>query len=319
MPSSGSSERLSWKWLLAVFFLFILWSNSFHAIAWLRPKTTAWSLVVLRFAPVGLFCALWLGIREPRESLAALRAHGGRILAMGILMVPVYNVALNWGQGQVPAGTASLLIALNPIFTYVIAMCIGQESPRWRKTAGLLLSLVAVYFLLRFEGRAFGGAYVVRALAVLSAPLSWALATVLGRPLVQRESPLRVTYLSLVVGSAPFMVWAALDPTIGSQASRFDLADWSALAHLSILCTIVGFAIWYAALRRLPASSVAAFVLLNPPFTVLFGPIWGSPPASWASLVFGAIVLSGVALAVTASGSPGTTGARSRIDPVVRS
>jgi drug/metabolite transporter (DMT)-like permease len=77
---------------------------------------------------------------------------------------------------------------------------------------------------------------------------------------------------------------------------RFSTIDWIALTHLTVLCTIVGFAIWYGALRRLPASSVAAFVLLNPPLTILFGPIWGTEQPSGSVLVYGTWILAGIIL-----------------------
>ena len=213
---------------------------------------------------------------------------------MGILIVPTYNIFLNWGQGQVPAGTASLLIAMNPLFTYAIALVISQESHRWRKSLGLVLSFTGVYLLLIYQGRSFGPGYSLHALSVLAAPLSWAIATVVAKPLVTRESPLGVTYLSLGVGSIPFLLVAPFDHTLRIAIGRFTMEDWFAITHLSLMCTIIGFAIWYASLRRLPASSVAAFVLLNPPMTIAFGPLWGTDQPTGAVIGFGAWILAGI-------------------------
>jgi len=282
--------------ILALVFLFLLWSNSFHAIAYLRRTVGAWDLVVLRFAPVAVFSLCWILLHDPLHNLRLLLENPIRIVCMGILIVPTYNVLLNWGQGQVPAGTASLLIAMNPLFTYALALVTRQESHRVRKSLGLLLSFIGVYLLLITQGRSFGPGYGLRALAVLGAPLSWAMATILAKPLVTRESPLGVTYLSLAVGSVPFLLIAPFDHTLRLAIGNFTMEDWFAITHLSLFCTILGFAIWYASLRRLPASSVAAFVLLNPPMTIAFGPLWGTDQPTGAVIGFGAWILAGIIL-----------------------
>lgn len=282
--------------VLALLFLFLLWSNSFHAIAYLRRSVGAWDLVVLRFAPVAVFSLTWILLHDPLHNLRLLIENPVRIVLMGLLIVPTYNVLLNWGQGQVPAGTASLLIAMNPLFTYALALVTRQETHRVRKSLGLLLSFVGVYLLLITQGRSFGPGYGLRALAVLGAPLSWAIATIVAKPLVTRESPLGVTYLSLAVGSVPFLLIAPFDHTLRLSIGAFTLEDWFAITHLSLFCTIIGFAIWYASLRRLPASSVAAFVLLNPPMTIAFGPLWGTDQPTGAVIGFGAWILAGIIL-----------------------
>lgn len=282
------------RWTLILIFLFLLWSNSFHAIAWLRKSIDARDLVVARFAPVGLFCLVWFFASGWRENLRILGAHGLRIAIGGLLIVPIYNICLNWGQGQVPAGTAALLIATNPFFTYLIALCVRQEGFAWRKTLGLLVSFAGVYLLLRSQGRSFGAGYLVHAVALLGAPVAWAAATVMGRPLVQRESPLRVLFLSLSVGSIFLVPVACLDQTLIHAARLWHWADWAWLFHLSVMCTIVGYSIFYAALRHLPASSVAAFVLLNPPLTLAFGQLLRTEHLSSSLLGFGALILLGV-------------------------
>ena len=282
--------------LLSLLLLFVIWSNSFHSIAWLRHSLGAVDLVTARFAPVGAFCITWCFLHEPGHNFRLLRQEPIRIVVLGILLVPVYNFFLNWGQGQVPAGTASLLIAMNPLFTYLIALIIRQERHRLRKTIGLLLSFSGVYFLLVSEGRGFGPGYGMHALSVLVAPFSWAIATVVAKPVVTRESPLRVTYLSLAVGSIFFLAWMPFDHDLRQALGRFTTEDWFALAHLSLLCTIVGFGIWYATLQKLPASSVAAFVLLNPPLTIAFGPLWGTDHPSGTVLLFAVWILAGIVL-----------------------
>lgn len=278
--------------------LFVIWSNSFHAIAYFRQRISVSTidLVTLRYGPIVPFClvyCLWQWTRF-REMMAR---DGWRVLAAALFTVPGYNLALNWGQGRVPAGTASLLIATNPIFTYLLAVALLSERVRLAKAAGMVLAFLGVYGLVRFQNGQFGGMYLIYALVVLLAPLCWALATVISKPVTTRHDPLLFTFAAMGIGSLPFLVTLALGTGESHGVlARLTQTGWIALVHLSLGCTIIGFAAWFWALRHLSASSVAAFVFLNPPFTLLFGIVWGTEAFHWSLAVFGIVILAGVAL-----------------------
>lgn len=286
--------------LLALFVLFILWSNSFHAIAYFRRElgVSSGSLVMLRYGPAAPFCLAWClwRWRATRELLAR---HFGRLLLMALCMIPGYNYALNWGQLRVAADTASLLIATNPVFTLLLALLFLREQARATRLAGTAIAFLGVYLLVQAQRAAYGPTYLPYALVVLLAPLCWAIATVTGKSISDRVDPLLLTFTATALGSLPFLVGlvAGLEGTHATLAG-LDALGWVALAHLTILCTIVGFAVWFWALRWLQASTAAAFVFLNPPLTALFGYIWGTERFHWSTAVYGGVTMAGVALSV---------------------
>ena len=63
-----------------------------------------------------------------RRPLRLPRAAWWRIVALGLLGVPVYNLAFLHGLKTVPTGTAALVIALNPVFTAVLARARARET-----------------------------------------------------------------------------------------------------------------------------------------------------------------------------------------------
>lgn len=294
-----SRRTIARGWVyLALVGLFLIWSNSFHAVTYFRQEVgiSAPALVIIRYGPVAFFCLAYLFVRR-RESLPMLRAEGWKLLLMGLFLVPGYNLALNWGQGKVPPATASLIIAMNPIFTFLLAIAFLGERARLVRWIGLAVAFTGIYLLVRTQQSSFGQGYEIYALVVLLAPLSWALATVTGKPLTSRYDPLLVTFAATGLGSLPF--GAALIAGSGGVHEvlrSLDLVGWGALFHLSVPCTIIGFAIWFWALRHLPASSVSAFVFLNPPFTAIFGPVWGTEAFHWSTVLYGVVTLLGVAL-----------------------
>jgi drug/metabolite transporter (DMT)-like permease len=278
--------------------LFVIWSNSFHAISYFRSRLgiSALALLTLRYGPVLPFCAAYC-LMKRRSLRQLLSRHGGRVLAMGLCMVPIYNLALNWGQGRVPPATASLIITMNPVFTFILAVLFLRERASLTKVAGLAVSFLGVYLLIHAQDAAFGRAYLLSALVVLIAPLAWASSTVAGKPIAERMDPLLLTFAATGIGSLPSFVLLLVNAGgVHRIIATLPPVGWAAFLHLSILCTLVGFAVWFWALRRLPASTVAAFVFLNPPLTALFGAVWGTERLHWATAAFGAVILAGVAL-----------------------
>jgi len=313
---AASAPVAPWVLFAALFGVFLIWSNSFHAIAYFRRALdldTA-TAVALRYGPVFPLCLAYCLVRW-RDTRSLLAHHAPRVILMGLCMVPLYNLPLMWGQGRVPPATASLLIAMTPVFALLLALAFLGERARLTKLCGMGLAFTGVILLVRSQQALFGPGYVPHAAVVLIAPLSWAAATTIGKALTRHSDPLLVTFTATAIGSLPFALYLGS----GGGASYAVIAaltptGWAAWIHLALLCTIVGFGVWFWTLRYLPASTVAAFIYLNPPLTAAFGFVWGTENFRWATVLYGAVTLAGVALSAglwtrrppTAGGRPVT-------------
>jgi O-acetylserine/cysteine efflux transporter len=304
---------------LAVLGLFALWANSFVAIGFLlgaehaAPRFDFVGLTAARFGLVGLGSAFWLLFFRRRAALALLRRHGGPIAISGGLNVIVYNFALNYGQASgVPAPIASLATALAPLFLLVLgAVMLGEALPR-RRIAGFAVALAGMAMVGAARGAFQPGAsrYLLSLLVIAVAPLSFAIYTVLSRPLLtgdgtpgSRVDPELWTFAIFAVGGLPL---AALLPFRGGrELVALDLPGWGALAFLTLLCTVVGFLVWVRLVRVLPASAVGLTIFLNPPMTTLSKlALAAAFPATFQFTVLplelagGLVLLGGVALAL---------------------
>ena len=146
-PERATGRDAPRIWIyVALVGLFVIWSNSFHAVTYFRREVgiSASALVTLRYGPVAIFCLLYLFFRR-RESIPMLRRDGWKLLLMGLFMVPGYNLALNWGQGRVPPATASLIIAMNPVFTFLLATALLGERATLTRWLGLAVAFVGIY------------------------------------------------------------------------------------------------------------------------------------------------------------------------------
>lgn len=273
-PSAPTRPGPGWGTAAAALGLFLVWSNSFVAIGYLlgsegAPARFDWlGLTAARFLPSAVIAGAYCLLVRPRESGALVRAEWRRLLPAAAAAVPAYNLALYYGQQNgVPAPVASLTTALLPLFVMVLAaLFLGERLTRPR-VIGFAVAVCGLALIALAKRDDAGGAYPLLVLVTAGAPLSWSVFSVLSKPLSGRASPLVWTYLVIAVGGLlvlpllPFGAW--------TQLAALDLPGWLALGYLVVPCTVLGFAVWTALLRRLPASSVGFTVFLNPPLTAL--------------------------------------------------
>lgn len=155
----------------------LLWSSAFAAIrVELRGFDPA-TLAFVRFACASIVLAAIAAVRRlPLPSAA----DATRIAAAATLLFVIYQVALNYGERSVNAGTASLLAATAPLFTAIVAAIFLRER---------LGRIGALGMLIGFSGAAIVAMAApgdvkldVAALVILGAAAAEALAFVIQKP-----------------------------------------------------------------------------------------------------------------------------------------
>lgn len=311
MNTGEAMPRRNGLYLAVALGLFLVWSNSFVAISYLLGGEGAaasldWvSLAVARFVPVGPVCLAYCLLFRRRESFELVRRHPWRTAFGGLLAVPGYNLALGYGQQHgVPAPVASLTSALLPLFVMLLAAAFLGERLTRRRIVAFLVAVAGLVVIAAGKGEPGAVAEYGLVLAVTAlAPLSWSLYSIVSKPVTAAGSPIVWTYVTIGAGSLPLLAilpWAG-----GPELLAMPVAGWAALLYLSLLCTLVGYAVWVWLLRHLPASTVGFTVFLNPPLTtasklalsLLFPAVfvWRMNAAEWLG---GGLALAGLAMAV---------------------
>ena len=273
----------------------LIWGNSFiaikHAVQFLAPV----ELTILRFVPVALiFGVLLLTTRRVAFWQMVRRDWLGLVL-LGLSGAVAYNLALNTGESRVPAGTASLIISLNPAFTFILSVLFLRERPTIKKAMGLAIAFLGLCVIVRYaSNQQISFSYLRYVFITMLAPLCWAIYTILGKPLVARYPPL------LVVGGA---MMAAVIPLLflvrGSLIAKLPTLPpsvWLSIAFLSLACTVFAFVIWFRALQRMEASRAASFVYLVPLFGVSFSKLLLDEPITLVLFIGAALLIGGVYL-----------------------
>lgn len=280
---------------------FLIWSNAFIAIKVLLARMSAFDLLRLRFVPVAVITAALIMLLYRKESWQIIQVHPLRVALGGFLMVIAYNLMLNAGMRYVQPNAASLLIALNPLVTLLLAVrFLGEPFTRRRLlgTVVTFIGLVVVVLLGRVGGS--GGTWiplnkVPYALLVLGGPLSWAAATVIIKPALKNHSPLVFNLVTMAVGSLPLLFF--IDRPFVVKMLSLGLLEWGAAAFLSLACTLLAYTLWSIAVKHWRASTVSLFVYLNPPLTALFTWLFFGIGITFYFFVGGVIMLAGILVA----------------------
>ena len=287
------SNPVLWTALLVLVTLF--WGNSFIAVKVIVQYVSPLELVTVRFVPVALIFAALLLPTRGREVWAMIRADGWRLALLGLTGAVLYNTFLGWGETRVAAGTASLIIALNPTFIYTLSILVLGERFLWRRTLGLAVAFAGLFVIVRWgSGRPIALDDLGYALIVMLAPLNWAVYTISGKTVIARHPPLLVVGVSMIFAGLFSLVFVR--PSLIAQLPALPASFWWAVLFLAVPCTVFAFVVWFGALERMPAGRVAGFVYLVPMFAVTFSRWLLDEPVTPALLLGAAILIAGVYL-----------------------
>lgn len=262
-----SMTAVEWALLLS---LSVLWGGSFFFIGVAVAELPPFTIVVLRVALAA--AALHIVIR-----LIGLRMPGdirvwGAFLLMGLLNNAIPFSLIVWGQTYIASGLASILNAMTPVFTVIVAHALtGDEKLTGGRLAGVVIGFSGVVIMLGGEALSALDAALLAQMAILAAALSYAFAGVFGRRFHRMGvSPLQtatgqVTTAALLL--SPVMLWVD-QPWLLPAPSAATIA---AMLGLALASTALAYILYFRILATAGATNLLLVTLLVPVTAILLG------------------------------------------------
>jgi drug/metabolite transporter (DMT)-like permease len=295
-PSSPTGGKL-WGLYLRLTCVPVLWGGTFIAgrviSAQLPPATAGFIRFV--FATLALLATLHF-----TEGLRAITRITRRQLlgtmALGATGIFAYNLLFFTALSVLPAGRTSLIIALNPVVTLLIAAALLGDRLSATRWLGVALALLGVWVVVtRGDLSQIMQSLGKGELAMFGAVCAWAVYTLVGRKLLQGLSPVLATLWAAIWGTL-FLGLLALRDIPHVHAASFTPEVWAGLVFLGVLGTAVAFVWYYEGLRQLGAARTVVFNNLVPVFGVLLGWLILGEPLSVSLLAGGGLAIFGVFL-----------------------
>ncbi|WP_443049545.1 DMT family transporter [Streptomyces sp. HD] len=267
----------------------VLWASAFVSIrsagAEYSPGALALGRLLVGAVVLGLICLV------RREGLPPRAAWPG-IAISGLLWFGFYSVVLNWGEQQVDAGTAALVVNIGPILIALLgARLLGDPMPP-RLLAGMAVSFAgAVTVGLSMSGE--GGSSVLGVVLCLLAAVGYAGGVVAQKPALGHASPLQVTTYGCLVGAVLCLPFGG---QLIDDAADASLSATLNLVYLGVFSLALAFTTWAYALARTTASRMGATTYAVPALVVLMSWLALGEVPGLLTLAGGALCLAGVAV-----------------------
>jgi drug/metabolite transporter (DMT)-like permease len=278
----------------------VAWASAFAGVkVLLDAGFSSQDIAILRYgvALPGFAYLLWRA-----GGLPGLGLRGAvRVAVAGVLIVAVYHLSFNFGTSYTTAGTAALVVALAPALTIVLAAALGYERLTSRRFVGVALAFAGVVVVIALGS----GATISLASAkgpgiVLGAAVSFALYSVLLKPLFPRYGAIALTAAASLVGTAVLLPFARAS-TVESVAGA-SLRDLALILFLGLASTLGAYLAWTKVLEAIGPARSAVYINAVPPLAVAIAAVTiGETITPWFA-VGGALLVAGVVLAQRADG-----------------
>ncbi len=276
--------------LVALLVLNVCWAATMSANKALGAYLHPGGITTLRFG-VAALCLLvlwpWLPGRAPRG-----RDFGMSVL-IGLLVFVLGQRLQVWGNELGKAGDSAVLMALEPLLTTLAAALFLREHIGPRRVIGFGVGLVGVLLLNGAWRADFHWTGVVPSLIFVSSFLCETAYSILGKPLLERAGVAKVVAVALLGATAVNLLIDGSKTLAAAQA--LPLRSWLLLVYLALVCTVVGYSLWYVVIKEAPVNVVALTIFVQPVAGVAMAAAWLGEPLHWGQLWGSLAIAAGLA------------------------
>ncbi len=287
--SFGHSAELALLLLLAT-----LWGASYTFIRLGVESIPPVTLIAARttIAALVLMTVLrWRGIAMPTD-ISTWR----RFLFQACLNSVIPFTLLAWAEQEVGAGLATILNSSAPIFTFVLAWCLGRlQSTAGRQLFGVVFGLIGICLIVGVQALSGIGQELAAELAIVAATICYAGAAIFGRNFDGLDPMLPATG-SLLCGAIVLLPISLIAdrPWTLAPSSRSIVA----LLCLAVFSTALALTIYFRLIRTLGSVGTTSQAYLRVPIGVTIGIVFLGEPLAPTTLIGLVCVIAGVAAMV---------------------
>ncbi len=208
---------------------------------------------------------------------------------------------------RIPASVNAFLINTSVVYISLLAAVFLKERIPLIRILAIALALMGVVLVVFNRGfRLERAAPLLGCLFSILGAIAFAIYSVFGKKLLQRNDPINVVSIAVFSGAVLLGIFTRF--SIG-YSSLVDIGGKTWLLTILLGATMIGLAypMWFLSLRRLPASHVSVYLYMTPLFAVLLSFLILHETFGWLFWIGGLLILGGIVL----SGLSGKTLSRS--------
>ncbi len=263
----------------------LIWGGSWPLGRWLVSKELGGETIPpLMIAIVRYFIVIWtffllLRWREGTINFSIVTKHWRPLFLMGLTSVTIYQIGFLYGESYTAASDASLIVATNPIWVFILSGLFLGEGFGWKKAVGVLLAFLGVLFVVGFSPNENVPDRFLGDLFILFAALGYSAYTIIYRnymnglaPSDKPSSLFVITWVSFFGFLITTPISLVINPEYLNPLQYLQIPEriWLGVIYLSFLSTVGAYWFYLEAVKRLNASRAAIFINLVPVWGVSF-------------------------------------------------
>ncbi len=281
--------------LIILLLMNFCWAAIYASYKIIGPDLAIGGIVTLRFGLAALaFLLLWPWLPGPTPKGKDLVISCG----MGAMLFVLGQRLQVYGNYLGTAGNSAVLMAFEPLVTSVAAALFLREHIGPRRLAGFALGLLGMGLLNGVYRSDFQWTSLTASLIFTSSFVCEAAYSVMGKPMVVRGgSVMKMLAIGLFVGTAVNLLIDG--QTTFAAAKSLPLRAWWLLLAMALICTVVGYSVWFVVIRECPISVAALTVFAQAVFGVGIAAVWLHEPLRWAQLFGSLTIAAGLAVGLS--------------------
>lgn len=272
--------------------IYLIWGSTYLAIRYAVESIPPLYTAGFRHLFAGSILLIWCLAKRLRPTWAQIRAS----IVIGVFFFLIGHGSLHWAEQKVPSGLASLLIASEPVWVFLLSAAAAKQW-HWNALTGSLLGLGGVGLLMGRSALTSVPGMFVSSLAVVISALSWSIGVVYSRRSHLSGNPLLLSALSLLAGSVQLLlVGTVVGEYRGFSLTSVSLRSWLSLGYLILFGSVVAFTAYNWLMEHYSPTLVATHTFINPIVAVLLGWLLAGEAVTFNVLLSAAMVVSAVVL-----------------------
>ncbi len=278
---------------IALGLVYIVWGSTYLAIHYAVQTLPPFIMACVRFVSAGVLLYGWLRLRGASRPT---RQEWWASFVVGALLLGGGNGLVVWAQRTVPSGLTSILVSVIPLWMAVFEYFLPKgQKPTGLTWFGLLLGFAGLILLLNVHAAGFE--ITPGLIALVIAPILWALGSVLSKRVALPPSPFMATAAQMMTGGVLLGVMAIATGELHTfHWNHVSAASWSGLIYLTFIGGLVGYTAYVWLLRNAPLPLVSTYAYVNPLVAVLLGWLFVRETFTARTAVAGVLILMSVAI-----------------------
>lgn len=274
--------------LIAVQILFATWP-----IVGKVALRTIPALALVGFRVAGATILL-VGLARLRGRLKPIRRGDWPLLIISSALGLIFN---QWlfvkGLSWTTAINSTLISTSIPVATLLVGIVLGTDRATWRRIIGIAVSAAGVLMLIGPGRASFSTATRAGDLLIVGNSFCYGAYIAVSKDIVRRYSALNVITWIFVIASiatVPVGVYSLSQIPV----REISIGVWLAVAYIIILPTAGAYFLNAWALARVPPSTVAVYIYLQPLFAFVLAPMVLGEALSSRAIVSSLLIFAGV-------------------------